>query len=246
MKTALYFRTLVFISLVFLLSCTKDDPNLPSTNQNTVPTPSFGDGYGVLAAVQTTTYVTVAGVTIPTELNTAAAAFPESAGSTKYVDAGEVTLNGKPLTKYDNNTYLYDNLLSPITFGTLNWIVTGKGNVPAVNATLSKSMPMFSGFGSLPVTLTKSKGTTINLAGQITGADSVYVLVVDMAGATIVKREAGNTQSVTFSTTDLKSMATGQGMIEIVPWNYSTQTFSSKKFYFVNEAAYVKAGVAIN
>jgi len=98
-----------------------------------------------MVALKTTTYVSAIGMEIPTEVNSAVAAFYETPGAQQFVDAGTVTLNTLSLKKYDNNSYIYDNLLSPISLNQIKWAVSGKGTIPAINKTVSLSLPIYPG-----------------------------------------------------------------------------------------------------
>lgn len=225
--------------------CTKDDTSNSNSNSST-PTPSFGDGIGVMAAVTTVTYTTVMGTPFPTELNTAVAAFMSTPGSTTYVDAGNVSLNSAALKKYDNNTYLYDNVLSPISFSSIQWTVEGKNDVPAVNKTVTRGMPEFSDYSGLPSSVSKSAGFSVSLGSNVSNADSVYVVFSDMGDHYLIKRVKGNGASVTFSASDLADFKTGTALLQVAPWNYSSESISGKLFYFVNEAVVSKMDVTLN
>jgi hypothetical protein len=206
---------------------------------------SFADGYGVLVAVKSVSYTTVAGITVPVELNTGVAAFPTSMGSSTFVDAGTVTLNSKSLTKQSNNSYVYQNLTDLLSFNTINWAVSGSSGVPAITYSDDDPIPAYSGYSSLPSSVTRSSGLTIQLGSTIDDADSVYCTVSGGSGY-ILKRVAGNAAECSFSASELSALGTGTGMIQVVPWSYKTEDFNSKKFYFVLETAYSKIGVTVN
>lgn len=129
----------------------------PATNSS-APTITVSDGYGALAAVRSVSYTTVAGITIPLEVNTAVAVFNASAGSSTFVDAGVVTINSKALTKSSNNAYYYQTLTDPLSFSTITWNVAGSSSVPAITYTEDRPVPEYSGFSALPTTITKSAG----------------------------------------------------------------------------------------
>ncbi len=52
----------------------------------------------------------------------------------------------------------------------------------------------------------------------------------------------GNANQCVFSGSDLSALSAGQGMIQVVPWNYKTEDYSDKKYYFVIESAYTRKG----
>jgi hypothetical protein len=238
---------LLFGSL-FISGCAKTEDltnNIPSTPNSTTPSIAFGDAYGGMVAVKSVSYTTVAGYTIPVEVNSAVASFFSSPGGS-MVDAGNVSLNNKMLTKTGNNAYVYQTLTDPLVFNQFAWVVSGSGGVPAISYTNDRPMADFSGYSSLPATITKASGLTISLGSAISDADSVYITIADYSNGYILKRVSGSAAQCTFTAAELSALAAGQGMLQVCPWNYKSEDISSKKFYFVNESAYTKMGITIN
>jgi hypothetical protein len=251
MKKSLSLSFLAGIIVVTMFSgCAKKSDSTDSTPTSNTPstqTPSFSDGWGLMAAVTSVSYQVVAGVTIPLFVNTATAAFQASAGSSTYVDAGTVSLNSKTLTKSTNNVYIYNNLTDPLDFSAVNWNVTGAGSIPAITYSDNKPIPDYSGFSTLPGTISRASDLTIALSGTISDADTVYIIISGTDGKFVMKRLAGNAAECKFTTADLSVLSAGTGgIIQVTPWNYKTEDFSDKKFYFVNEKAYTKSGITIN
>jgi hypothetical protein len=245
-KSALSF---FLLALVVLSSCNKTEETTPApTNNNTGGVSiTLSNGYGVMAAVTSVSYTTVAGITVPVTTNTATAVFLASSGSSSYVDAGAVTLNGKALTKQSNNTYVYQNLTNPLTFPPVTWSVAGSASVPSINFTEDKPMPIFSGYETLPASITKASGVTISLGSAVSNADSIYVIISGGNNSYVLKRLGGNASQAVFSASDLTSLgATTVGMIQVAPWNYKVEDFNDLPYYFVNETVYSKIGVAVN
>jgi hypothetical protein len=242
------FLAVTAAALVFT-GCSKTEDAIDNPTNNTTssaPSIKMSDGYGALVAVRSVSYTTVAGVTIPLEVNTAVAAFSSALGSSTFVDGGTVTLNSKGLTKSSNNAYVYQNLTDPLSFSTLNWSVSGSASVPAISYTDDRPIPDYSGFSTLPTTVTRSAGVTISLGSAISNADSVYVVLTDYSNHSILKRVAGSASECAFSASELSVFAAGQGMVQVCPWNYKSEDFSDKKFYFVIESAYTRQGITIN
>ena len=243
----------VALTTIIFSGCTKTEDVIDDTlnNNNTTTTssttPNLKDGYGVLAAVTSVSYTTVQGITIPVTTNTATAGFFSAPGLNNMVDAGTVTLNSKTLTKSSNNAYVYDKLTDPLSFSQVTWSVSGSANVPAISYTDDRQMPDFTGFNTLPATVTKANGLTISLGGAISNADSVYVIVSGGNNQYILKRLGGNASQCVFSASDLSPLGnTSTGMIQVAPWNYKKEDFNDKPYYFVLETVYSKIGVAIN
>jgi hypothetical protein len=242
----------VALSTLIFSSCEKtedvvDDKLNNNTNTTTNTSPNLKDGYGMLAAVTSVSYTTVQGITVPVSTNTATAGFFSALGASNMVDAGTVTLNSKTLTKSSNNAYVYDKLTDPLSFSQVTWNVTGSSGVAAINYTDDKPMPDFSGYNTLPATVTKANGLTVALGGSVSNADSVYVIVTGGNNQYVLKRMGGNASQCTFSASDLSVLSnTTTGMIQVAPWNYKKEDFNDKPYYFVLETVYSKIGVTIN
>jgi hypothetical protein len=244
-------KTILFAGIMASLAISGCDkakeviPEEPKANTST-PTITISDGYGALAAVRSVSYTTVAGITIPIEVNTAVAAFYASTGATTLVDGGAVTLNTKGLTKSSNNAYSYQNLTDPLSFSTLTWNVTGSSSVPAISYTDNRPIPDYSGFDALPTAITRSAGVTIALGSAVSNADSVYVVLSDFNNHYLLKRVPGNASECTFSASEIGGFTAGQGMVQVCPWSYKSEDFGGKKFYFIIESAFTKQGITIN
>lgn len=245
MKRFIILSVSAAIGLFTLLSCQKEDDVNPGDNQSG-HSYKFSDGLGVLAAVQTVSYVEVMGQLIPTYVNTASAAFLQSTGSATFVDAGTVKVTGKSLKQYANKAYAYENLLDPLSFdGGIQWQVGGAGQVPAFTHPVARPMPSFSGYQNLPATINRSTDFTVQLQGRVTNADSVLVQVISTNGNAMVI-VAGNSANATLSASKLGSLsASNNAMVMVAPMNFSSQTFDGKKIYFVNEFAATKTAVKL-
>ncbi len=240
-------KSLIFIlalSAAIITGCTKDDDKPDETN-NTSNQFSYNDAFGVFVAVKSVTTQTVGGMTFPIEINTATAAFMESAGANTMTDGGDVSLNSQNLKKVQNNAYVYDDVLNPLDFSTISWTATGKGDVPAINKTITRGFPAFSAADALPATISKASGFTISLGNKISNADSV-IIVVGSNNKSAHKIVAGNAGSVSFSTADLTDVASSSaGLVSVSPYNITSQSIGSKKYYFINETVYSKMNVNI-
>ncbi|PKP02281.1 MAG: hypothetical protein CVU14_03750 [Bacteroidetes bacterium HGW-Bacteroidetes-9] len=245
MKSGIFSTFLsVALSVFILTGCSKDDET-PDTTTTTTNEFSYDDSFGVFVAVKSISTQTVGGITIPVEVNTATAAFMESAGSSTLVDGGAVSINNKSLKKVQNNAYIYDDLLNPLDLSTITWTAAGNSNVPAINKTVNRGFPSFSGADALPASISKASGFSISLANKVSNADSV-IIVVASNNKSAYKIVAGNAASVNFSSSDLSGVeASATGLVSVSPYNISTETISSKKYYFINESVYTKATVNI-
>jgi hypothetical protein len=234
------------LSIFFLAGCDKDDDPAPDGNNNNGGEVNAGDAFGTLVAIRSITYTNAGGNLIPFEFNTATAAFFEAVGGSALVDAGAVQLNGKTLTKATNNAYSYDNALDPLSLDQVQWEVAGSGDVPMISQTVTKPLPEFTGYENLPASVSKAEGLTISLGASISDADSVLVTVISINdGEFAMRTVAGNAGSVTFNTDDLAGLSTGSGLLQVNPYNVTTETISGKKSYFLNQSSYSKADFTI-
>ncbi|MDD3742509.1 MAG: hypothetical protein PHX54_02650 [Lentimicrobiaceae bacterium] len=245
MKTSAKLLTLlVALSALVFTGCEKDEDETPAENP-TANEFNFSDSYGVFVAVKSVTTQSMGGITIPIEVNTATAVFMSSAGNNTFVEAGEVKLNNKSLKKYQNNAYVYDDLVNPLDFSSVSWSASGKGDVPAINKVVTKGFPAFSNADNIPASISLAEGFSISLGSQISKADSVIV-VVGGNNKSVYKTVGGNAASVSFSSADLNNIGTtSAGLISVTPYNFTTETIASKRYYFINETVYNKANVNI-
>ncbi len=245
MKTR--FLSLLFaftLSAFMFTSCDKKEDETPEDN-NTTTTFNYTDAFGVLVAVKSVSYTSIGGFEVPVEVNSGSAFFPTDAGATTFADAGTVTLEGKSLSKVQNNMYSYSNFTDPLVLSDIEWNVSGSSSVPAFSKTVSRPLPTFSGYSSLPVTISKASGVSISLGSAVYAADSVIVMITSSNEA-VLKSVAGNVSSVSFSSADLSKLdKSNVGSISVSPYNLSTETISGKKFYFVNESSYLRMSVNI-
>lgn len=228
--------------LAFMASCKKDSGSSASATQpNVTPTPT--DAYGVMAAVKTNNYISIAGFTMNMPIGTAVAVFGDAAGFDTYVDAGAVTANDSTLTKQSNNSYVfmqtgYNTTGLDFSSGNAKWTVAGNGTVPAINKTTTSGFPFVdsvSAAGEIDIT----GALTLSAATPVTNADSI-IYVVAGPDATLMKTVAGNVNSYTFTATEMGTVGTGTGYLEVVPYNLEKQVISGKAYYFINESASTK------
>jgi len=265
MKHIKFFFILVATSSMLLnfSSCGKDEAAEPEpivtptplpapvpaapTPSNPTPTPT--DANGVLVALKTISTVTVPIVgAIKTEIGIPVAFFFNTPGT--YIDGGAVTCNSNALTMQTNNTYTFTPASSTPTgvdySSGVNWSVAGNSgnNVPAFSYNPSMGFPTLDSIAGNISTVTRASGLTISATNTITNADSVIFSVYGSTG-TAQKVRAGNVSSHTFSAADLNAVGAGSGFLQIAAYKIGDQTFSGKKYYFINEAVYTKM-VTIN
>lgn len=239
---------IVSLSLLAILnvSCDKNEDETPqNNNQSATENLNFSDSYGVMAAIKTISFQTVGGLTFPVEVNTAVAVFVSTPGATTFAPAGTVSINSSSLKKFGNNSYVYDNLISPLSFNTVQWSVSGEGEIPAFEKTVNIGFPDFTAYSSIPETFSLAAGLSVPLGSSVSNADSVVVVVSGSQNAA-VKTVAAASANAVFSASELSNLGAGaSGMISVTPYNYTIETISGRKYYFVNESNYTKMNVNI-
>ncbi|MCF8461446.1 MAG: hypothetical protein K9G46_12040 [Flavobacteriales bacterium] len=219
-----------------ITSCNTDDaPETPVDPASNPPTPTFGVGYGTLAAVQTvTTFDPGFGVPIQEIiLGVGSAGFTDGVDYANLIDAGTITLEGESLTKFDNGAYAYSpNNTNPtgIDFsGNPSWEVSGSGSVPAFSHTTSIGFPTLGTITSS--TTIPGTGDYVLTVSNLSGADSVFFML-----GGISHTEAGTATSSTFTEAEINTMGTGANFMQVAPYRWEMATKSGKDFYFVTEA----------
>lgn len=239
-------------------SCDKDNttttPTTPTTTTPTTPTaptpptPAVtGNYWGMMAAIQMKFSYTTPQLPTPVSITSdiGVAAFYSSKGNGNTLEsAGTVSVNGNALDMNTNNSYTLTATMgltpSSLSLGSnVKWEATGSTNVNSLTYTHQGAFPDFT--GTVPTSIDKSKDLTISLGSKLTGADSVYIVIVTSSN-TLIKRFGGNASSATISATDLGTLPTvtdGTAYFEVVPFNYTTSTLNGKEYVFIKEAAVV-------
>lgn len=228
------FLTLAAAVSVSISSCNTEDSEPPSDPASNPPTPTIGEGYGTLSAVETVTTFDP-GFGVPVQeipLGIAAAVFFDGANYDSFVNAGAVTAEGENLSQYENNSYAFtpdQNNPSGLDFGsTATWTVGGAGDIPAFNHTTSIGFP---GLGAITSDETvPGTGDYVLTVASVSGADSVYFML-----GGVIHVEAGNATSSTFTEAEIDGMGTGANFAQVAPYKIESAMKSGKQFFFVME-----------
>ncbi|MDX2001043.1 MAG: hypothetical protein SFW35_01300 [Chitinophagales bacterium] len=225
--------------------CSKDDDD--DDNNNTAPTasniPPLNDADGVLVAVETKTTVSQFGFTYEQLFGTGVAAFYNSPGATTFVDAGTVSVDDSILQKQTNNSYVWTpqsaTNIEGIDFGyPVNWEVTGAGSIPSITKSVTTGFPDLDTITSATNNISSNSSYTLSVA-DVSNADSVIFQIATAQGNKLVTRP-GNTTSYTFSASDMQALGSGSGIIQVAAYNFTWDTYSGKKIYFINEQVVTK------
>lgn len=237
---------------------TTPTPTTPTPTTPTAPTPVTptvgGNFWGVMVALKMEFSYNVTGAPFPVSLDydMAVANFYNGAGSSTVVDAGTVSVNSNTLEKQTNNSY-YKSATTGMTPSSLGyssgvqWQVAGGNGIPSINYTHTGSFPEYS--GTLPSEINRSQDLVIDLGSDVSGADSVYVVIIT-ANKQIIKAYNGNPapSKATITASELGTLpavSDNSAYLEIVPFTYKTPTISGKQFVAIKESAVV-ASVKIN
>lgn len=221
-------------------------PTPTPTSTTTAPTPTVGDVDGALVSLKIDVTTSVAGTNYTITTETGLATFFASPGNnTSFVDGGAVSVNTFSLDKQTNNSYLKTpaagSLQTSLNFDDgSNWSVGGNGSVPAFTYNHTAAFPTFT--GDIPASISRSAGVTETLGSNVTGADSVIVLIA--AGSkSVMHTVAGSAASAAFSAADLAtlpSVSDNSAIMEVVPYRITLKAQGTKNYAFIKERAVVK------
>lgn len=239
-----YLFLCMLAGLTVFTSCSKDEEeettDVPTAAVPANPMPIPGAADGALVAIQTANYITAPFIgEIYQPVGVGVAVFGDLIGGT-YSDCGSVTANSIGLTKQTNSTYVYiptATAAQGIDFSDdVSWVVTGNSgtSVPAFNHSPSNAMPSGPKYTGA-TSIARTSAFSLSSAIEITGADSVIYNVIS-PNKTITKTVEGSIGSVTFSAAEMGTLGTGNGYVQIVPYSLSSQQFSGKTYYFINES----------
>lgn len=220
----------------------------PSSATPTPITPSTGNGiWGVMVALKMKYSYSNPQIPFPVETTSelgVASFYDNDNGSGNMVDAGKVSINSNELEKQSNHSYTLTATTgmtpSSLSLGSsVKWEVAGGNGIPAISYTHSGSFPAYS--GTVPSEINKSNGLEIDLGSKVSGADSVYVVIVT-SGQTIIKRYNASPapSKATITASELSSLPTvddNTAYLEVVPFTYKLNTTNGKRFAYIKETA---------
>jgi hypothetical protein len=212
--------TLITLSFFILESCKKseglthEEPTKTSIPDN--PQLQISDADAILVGLQTVTYTSAGGFPIETAIGLPMGMFFDG---TNFKNVGTVTCEDKPLTKQDNNSYVFTPSSSTplgVTYDNeLNWTVAGANGFPGGTYSAKASFPSNIEIDAVIGQNVDTK-SAFTLATKIaaSNSDSVYFGIYGPSGG-INHVVGGNTSSYTFSEAEMKSVGTGVGFMQI-------------------------------
>jgi hypothetical protein len=156
------------ICLTVLSSCKKSSSPAPVSSSSQT---SGGTPYAELTALRSFSYY--AGSLILTG-NTAYADFRSDVSNiSSMMQIGNVQAGGISL-KYLSSGKTYQDTTYNLTIAPTAWQITGAGPIPSYTFTNNDSLPVYTGYSSLPDTIYKNQNLTLQITG-IGGADMIEV-----------------------------------------------------------------------
>ncbi len=225
--------------------CKKDDdppaPAPPSDGgggggtQTPSTTPNFPGADGLLAATRVTTLQDTPLGPIELMLGVASGFFSNDA-FTSFVSVGAVSCNSEALAVQSNNSYVFQPSQTNPTgidlsaSNNVTWNVGGGNGFSAFQRTITGPFPTAAAIISSE-TIVRADGYTLQ-ANSVLNADSVVFTL-----GSLVKTMPGNTASCTFSADELNTQAAGPSLVQIAPYNSTTEVIDGKTIYFVKQAS---------
>ena len=171
-------------------------------------------------------------------INSASAWFSSTPTATlsgiEGIEVGSVHFNNLEL-EFDSLQGMYISE-SNVAFATETWSVTGNSIIPSFLQSNPQSRPTTVKVSSLPSTITKANGLTINL-GTLSNFKVGTIFISDGTGnpgGIIVQQLAPGANSITLSSSQLNGFQVGQqtGSIMIMLENGHSLHINGKNFYF--------------
>lgn len=246
MKQAKQLLMLFALIVLVVTGCKKEDNPTESNSATDIsnptgqPMPNFseqGDYGGAMASVYYYMAAPIAGFP---DVATSAATAVFNGG----VDVGAVTVNNNSLGKLSSSGktyYMAPDVNNPFNQLNLNW----NGTTHSWSVAGGNGVPAFSGSVKSPndysVTLptansTISKASGIQVKWSNPSSSKALIQIINISNKAQVKfyQEVADNGSYTIPAADLSSFS-GDCMIYVVKYNYSSTTASGKKYYFVSE-----------
>jgi PKD repeat protein len=205
------------------------------------PELTLGDADGAFYAINTVSVQEVAGFETTIKLGSAVAWFVD--GGTSFVNVGDVEVENSRinavLDPQSNNSYVYVETNIPsegFSNQGVTWSIAGGNGHSPVNG-LANLLP-FPSTNKVDESASDISGATAYTLvhdGAINNADS-SIFAVHGPDGSVMKTVEGATTSVTFSASEMASVGSGAGILQIASFSILDQTVGGKKYYMVNES----------
>jgi hypothetical protein len=162
------------------------------------------------------------------------------------VTVNAVYLNGDPLNYYTTQNY-YGT--SSLTSASETWSVDGANGIPSFTFTNPNLIPSASGFASVPSTISKAAGFTLNINSVSNITDGFFIIDDGSGGpnASIVHTVTSGNNMIAVSSASLAALVTGtNASIYLALQNNKAYSYSGKNYQFRKEKQLILSGVTIN
>ncbi|MGZ3863312.1 MAG: hypothetical protein ACXVPN_12900 [Bacteroidia bacterium] len=226
---------LVFFGILLITSCKKKD-TAPAKVQTSNPTP-----YAFLTAQKS--YMISSGSLVLYN-NYATAEFRSDLNNISTdMQIGGCAVGGKFL-KYLLSSKTYGDTTNSLSLVPTTWQIAGSGSIPSYTFTNNDSMPVYTGYATLPDTIYKNQNLAIQVNG-VSGANSIDVLFFNSSLSTpVFKSKITGILSnniVNFTTSDLAPLPVGSStLLYVTLYNDNYQTQSNVTFDFKNQKDIIK------
>lgn len=250
MKASKIIFFLILVTALFLTSCKEDssNPTEPengnggtsgTSNPSGQPVPNMaGDSDGVLATINYE-FETMPGFPAAA-LNMAFAQFGQG------VDGGSVSVNSNTVGKTSQGgTTFYISpspsnptaTLNGVNFdgSNHNWSVSGNGEVPAINGSVASPRNFSLTVPANNASVSKSGDLTITWNNSSSSSKVLVVLAaINNSGQYYAAEELNDTGSFTIAASDMSGFS-GDCMLQVVKYNYSSVSAGGKNYYLISE-----------
>jgi len=227
---------------VMFSSCKKNNPASPS------PTQSSTTPYCFLTALRSFTYNSG---TLIFNNNYAYAEFRSDINNISTdMQIGSVSVGGKGL-KFLSGSKTYSDTTYSLNIIPTAWQIVGAGPIPSYTYTNNDSLPVYTGYATLPDTIYKNQTLNVQING-ISGANSIEVSFYNNTGpVNIFKMKStgiSTNNTFSFSVSDLAPLPVGSSypttmMVSVFKNNYQhigNVTFDFSSQLEINKIVYIK------
>lgn len=246
MKQTKLLLLIVSLFIVAITGCKKEDNPTESTSGTDIsnptgqPMPSFSEQADYGGAMASIYYYMAAPIAGFPDVATSAASAIFNGG----VDAGAVTVNGNSLGKIAANGktyYMAPDVNNP--FNQLNlswngtnhsWNVAGANGIPALTGSVKSPNDYSVTLPAANSTVSKASGIQVKWSNPSSSKALIQIVNISNKSQVKVYQEIVDNGSYTIPAADLTNFS-GDCMIFVVKYNYTSTSASGKKYFFVSE-----------
>lgn len=246
MKQMKLFFVVITLFVVVIVGCKKEDNPAESTSTTDIsnptgqPMPSFSEQADYGGAMASIYYYMAAPIAGFPDIATSAATAVFNGG----VDAGAVTVNNNSLGKLASGGktyYMAPDVNNPLNQLNLSWNgtnhswnVAGANGIPALTGIVRSPNDYSVTSPTASSSVSKASGIQIRWSNPSSAKALIQIVNVSNKSQIKVYQEVADNGSYTIPAADLTNFS-GDCMIFVVKYNYTSTTASGKKYYFISE-----------